>query len=110
MKVASVHWKEFYSDPVYWPPGAWYDDEEITIDGVEVDCDTDLSAIDDHAVVTVRYGVIYLDEHGLGGESLESHLRHWLKCQATATLLVEIDKERVDDVKAAIKALGGRVR
>lgn len=42
-KTTGAEFKAFYSDKAWWPDGTWHEDEEVSIDGAQVDDDTDLS-------------------------------------------------------------------
>ena len=41
--------------------------------------------------------------------SLESFFKKWRKKQNTATLIVECDLAKIDAMKAAVKAAGGKI-
>ena len=110
VKVTGSEWNRFYADAEAWPDGAWYEDEEITVDGKTAGDDFDLSAVPDGAMLTVKGGVVYLKEDTNEGPSLEAHFKRWRKRQTTTVLVVEVPHEAAEAVRTAIAAAGGKVR
>lgn len=109
-KITGAEFKRFYADPVFWPTGAYHDDVVVTINGV-MDNESDLLTIDDASVVVIDGGFV-LDLPGAyfhNSTSFESHFKRWKKLQNTGFLLVEAPKDKIEAVKAAIKAAGGKV-
>lgn len=106
VKTTGAEFKRFYDDPEFWPDGVYHEDDLTTADGEEVD---DYTAIADTAVVVIRDGSV--SNPMLGGEvpSFEAYFKRWRKKQTSDTLIVECDKTKVDAVRAAIKAAGGKV-
>ena len=110
VKTNGATWKKFYQDPAFWPSEAWHEGEEITVNGLSVsDSDFDLTAMKDADHIAVTGGVVYLLKGGYDGPTLEAHFRKWLKAQTTTTLLVEVDRARLEAVSAAVEAAGERV-
>lgn len=111
VKTTGAEFKRFYNDPKWWPDdkGATYhDDDVITVNGVV--CVDDLSSVPDDALVTIQGGVVFSPNFKDGSEpSTETYFKRWFKEQATVTLIVECGTDKVDAIKAAIKAAGGRV-
>lgn len=111
-KTTGSEFKAFYSDPVFWPDGAWHEDQEITVDGTSEPKDGwDYTAIPDSSVVAISGGAV-MDlpgrEHSC--PSMEGHFRAWKKKQTMVSFLVECDKDQFETVKAAIKSAGGKVK
>lgn len=108
VKMTGKEFKAFYDDPAVWGDNkATAPDSVISIDGVEVD-DWDMTTIADEAIVKVLSG--YMEDAPAGvPESFAGAARWWLKRQATATLVIECHKDKLEAVKAAIKAAGGKV-
>lgn len=112
VKTSGAQWKKFYSDTSIWPEpdgSSWHEDEEITINGVDVDGETDLTDVDDNARMTIKGGVLYFNEVRQD-ISLEGMFRRWLRAQNNVILVVESPKELAEAVKTAVAAAGGKVR
>ena len=108
VKTTGAEFKRFYGDKTIWGDNAgeiWHDDAEVTVNGnVQEDLDDD--SIPDDASITISGGVVF----GVDGEpSLETFFKRWKKVQTTTSFVVECDTSKLDAVKAAIKAAGGRV-
>jgi hypothetical protein len=108
VRTNGAEWKRFYADPTFWPDGAYHEDEEITINGEAADWGVDLTAVADDAVMTVSHGVVFLGEDD-SGPSLETHFKRWRRAQTTVCIACEVHRDKVDAVKSAIRAAGGRV-
>lgn len=89
MKITGMEWKAFFADDDVWV-GACHDDETITVNGVEIDGDFDISTIDDDDVIGLIGGVFYDNENRY--KSLQSIFRKWRKSKKTAVLLAEVPK------------------
>lgn len=107
IKTSGAEFKRFYSDDTVWPEGAWHEDETLLVDGDE--WDEDYGQIPDNAKVTLSGGTISFDLTEAPDVSMETHFRNWRKRQTTTTILVECDMAKIDEIKAAVKAAGGRV-
>lgn len=108
-KATGVEFKRFYADTAFWPPGAYHDDEEVTIDGRTPAPEDDLSLVADSAQMTLANGIVFLNEKDDEGPSFESHFKKWRKTQTTVSFVVECHKDLLDLVKACIKQAGGKV-
>lgn len=107
-KTTGAEFWRFYNDKDYWPEGAWHDDTLILVNGKEVD-DYTRENIPDDAQLVIDGGVVYLDEHGTSDTGFESFFRKWRKAQNIVFLSVEVPKDKLDAVKAAIKAARGKL-
>lgn len=113
VKTTGAEFKRFYTDPAFWPPEAashkdnvWHEDELISVDGEQREEGFDFDTIPDSAQVTVEGGVVF----GLKDEpSFETYFKRWRKLQSTSVLVVECDVTKLDAVKSAVRAAGGRV-
>lgn len=108
LKMNGADFKRFYCDEAFWGEGTWYEDAEITIDGVDCD-DPDIGAITDSAKVIVAGGVLF-DRSGNDTCSFETFARRWVKAQAKVTLVVEVDKAQEVELRKVIASNGGKVR
>ena len=107
IKTNGAEFKRFYNDETAWPDGAWHEDEMLLVNGDE--WAQGITEIPDDAIVNLSGGAVF----GLPSNaepSMELHFKNWRRRQTTTTILVECDLTKVDDVKAAVKAAGGRVK
>lgn len=110
-KATGIELKAFYADKLFWPDGAFHEDEVVKVDGVNLSGDEDISDISDSCVVVVSDGVV-LDLPGVSSEkapSFEEHFKKWLKLQSNAFMLISCPKDKLDAVVAAIASAGGKV-
>lgn len=110
VKMTGAEWNRFYADPEAWPDGRWHDDEEILVDGAYPGDDFDLSDVRADAAMTVRGGIVFMQQGDDDGPSLEAHFRRWRKKQTTTVLVVEVPHEKAEAIRAAIAASGGAVK
>jgi hypothetical protein len=108
IKTTGAEFWRFYEDKNYWPAGSWHDDTLILVNGTEVD-DYTREHIPDDAKLVIDGGIVYLDEEGRDDAPFESFFRKWRKAQSTVTIAVDCPKDKLDVIKAAIRAAGGRV-
>ena len=106
IKTTGSEFKRFYDDEASWPGGAWHEEETLLVNGDE--WSDGVTAIPDNAIVNLSGGVVLGLPHGTQ-TSLELHFSRWRKRQTTTTILVECDRAKLDDVKAAVKSAGGKV-
>lgn len=105
-KTSGAEFKQFYRDEKYWPNGSYHDDSVITLNGVEVDGDTDLSTADDDSLIVIESGFVYLSDRDV---DLENHFLDWRSKQRVRTILVHAEAEKFDAIVAAVEAAGGKV-
>jgi len=106
-KTTGAEFKRYYTDPVAWPEGWWHDDTYITVDGVDYS-ENDLTTMPDEAVVKIESGYVVCGDSG-DTMSMDAHFRKWRKAQNTTVLMVTVDNDKLEAVKEAIKAAGGKV-
>lgn len=106
-KTTGAEFKAFYYDKAWWSDGTWHEYEEISVDGQPAP--EDLADISDGAKVVVANGYV-TNEAGDDLGSFEGYFRKWRKKQVTAFLAVEVPLEKVESVKSAIIAAGGKVK
>lgn len=107
IKTNGKEFKRFYNDDAIWPETIWHDDEELLVNGTYVG-DLEYALIPDDAEVRITGGGIF----GLPNDkemSFEGYFRSWKKRQNIRTVVVECDVAKLEEVKAAIKAAGGKV-
>ena len=110
VKLTVAEWNKYYNDPEVWPSGCYHEDAELTLEGNPLDDWDDLTNADQGAKVTLNGGVVYLDENMTDSMSMEAHLKRWRKKQATAVVVCEVAKERLEALLEAVKLSGGTVR
>ncbi len=111
VKTTGAEFKRFYNDKDIWVGDMFHESEVITINGVEQgEYGTDYNELADDDQITLAHGVVYEDataEKEVG--SFEGLFRKWRRQQTTEVFMVEAPKEKVDAVRAAVKAAGGKV-
>ena len=111
-KTTGAEFKRFYNDDSFWPQddgNTWHEDETITVNGVEQTDGVDTDTLPDDAVVTIADGIVFGPKWDGNEPSFETYFKRWRKQQSTVSFLVECDASKLDALKAAIKAAGGRV-
>lgn len=98
--------KRFFEDKKYWPDGAWFEDDEVLIDGVHDD-DIDYMTVSDNAVVKIKYGTVMFNDDK-DCVSLVGYFKKWRKEQSTTSFVVVCDRANEAAVRAAITSSGGR--
>lgn len=107
IKTNGYEFKRFYNDDSAWPKDAWHEDQTLIVNGDE--WTQGVPEIPDTAVVNLIGGVVYGLPNG-SVVSMETHFRNWRKRQNTSRIVVEYDTSKHDEVIAAVKAAGGRVK
>ena len=107
IKTSGAEYKRFYDDEAAWPDGAWHEEELLLVNGDE--WTDEVAEIPDNAIVNLSGGAVFGLPNG-AEPSMELHFKHWRKRQTTTTILVECDLAKLDAIKLAVKAAGGRVK
>lgn len=112
-KCTGAEYSRFMTDTVFWREGSgdqytWFDEAVITINGAEVE-DVDLEKLGSADVLTLEGGIVLGPVVGASEPSLETYFKRWKKAQSTTVLCVEMPNDKVEAIKAAIKAAGGKV-
>jgi class 3 adenylate cyclase len=92
-----------------WPKDTYYEEDEILINGVLADMDTDLSVVADDAIIEIKGGAVLMEGDQEKCVAMTTHFRRWLKKQSHVTLLVEVHRDYVDAMRNAVEAHGGKV-
>lgn len=109
VKINGAQLKTFLDDSEYWGTKIW-DDVSVSINGGEQTEDLIPENVNDTDVIEFLSGYVWNEDGGVGSTQLDTFIRKWQKQQNRVSLLVVIDATKVDEVKASLKALGGRVR
>lgn len=114
VKTTGAEFKAFYEDKDFWPEDnanyVWHEEAIILVDGVEDPEGIDTAALADSAEVRIEGGVVCCSKWDGNEPSLESYFRKWKKSRDTVLLVVECGKDKLEAVKAAVKAAGGKAR
>ena len=108
VKTTGAEFKRFYNDIAFWPEGTWHEDEFVTVDGEEQEGGFDIDMISNESVVRIAGGIVFGPQFDQNEPSFEGYFKRWRKLQTTTTFVVECDIAKVEAVKAAVKAAGGR--
>lgn len=110
VKTTGAELKAFIDDDAFWDQGggAWHEDTIYRVNGGNAYNDLDVDLLDDDDVVIIEGGHVFFEESE-EALALTTFFRRWRRQQNTAHLAVSIDKERLEDLKEAIKAVGGRI-
>lgn len=111
IKTTGAEFKRFYFDKEFWPGvrSVWHDDEYITIDGEKIDGDYNLTLVSDKACMTIEGGIVIDNLFHDKEQSFESYFKKWRKKQSTAIIIVEMHKDKLEEVTIAIKQAGGKI-
>jgi hypothetical protein len=90
--------KKFYADG--WPEGAVHEDNELQL----TDDNGEYIVADSDKLDLSKLGLIIYPDDKI--EDFSKVFRRWKKAQTTATILVEVPKERVDFVLEMLAAEG----
>lgn len=104
INTTGVEIKRFFASQL--PDDQWFEEEIITVDGMEFQEGDDVNQIPDSSVVTLSGGFVANDPKE---RTVEGLFRAWKKRQNTITLFVEADRGDEVAVRAALKALGVKV-
>ena len=110
-KTTGAEWRAYHDDLKAWPPGSWYEDCVVTVNGVEVESPEEVAA---NAQVKIDGGV-YWPSGSLAnqeipddGVSLESHFRKWRKAQTVERIVVEVPKSNVMRFRDSMQRHGAK--
>lgn len=103
-KTTGLEFKRFYAEP--WHDGQYHEDVELTINGKLYD---EWPDINDTDIMTISGGIICNDNDG-SCVSFESFFKKWRKQQQNRILIVEVPVDNLDNLVAAIKSAGGKIK
>jgi len=101
VKTNGATWKAYLAS---WPQDQWFDDSDESVAGMELDGDDPA----DDATVTFTCGVVYATRMDQEGVSLVSHFRKWQRSLSVTTVVVEVPRAKLDELKAWLKTNGGK--
>lgn len=113
VKTNGAEFKRFYGDKKYWPDGSdtYHDDIVFVVNGEELGEDQDPGKVADTDTITFEGGGVYNSQlYKEGAEpTVDAYFRRWKKEQTTVSIVIECDISKVDAIKVAVKAAGGKV-
>lgn len=105
VKMTGRELKNFWNDQAYWGE-LWTEGEFFTVNGVEKDEGFDPQLLKDDDQVILSGGEMCSDD-AKDLPSTETFFERWRKAQSTKTIVVsDVPMERVDEVIAALRAMG----
>lgn len=112
-KTSGSELKAFYNDDGFWNPNGeddvWHEELELEVNGQVMDdsfsIDEDLKPEDQ---VRIMAGWVQSND-GSVDVSFETYFKRWKKKQDTVFLSVQAPKDKLDAIKEAIIAAGGKV-
>jgi hypothetical protein len=111
MKLTKKEWLDFNndeSDNDAWI-GRYMDDVAISVDGTEIEEESkEFQDLPLSTKITVSGDIINLNT-GEYIQSLDAQLRAWRKAQKYITLVVDISKDKAEELKAVIVAAGAKI-
>lgn len=119
VKISGADFKAFYRDDDVWVDDAWWEEAYITVNGVDIDDDTDLSQVADHDVLVVRGGYIQRDaadqsvspywKDGQLSIGFEAALKKWLQARTHTTLVVRVPHAQAEALRELAAQHGWQV-
>lgn len=107
VKLTGAEWAAFMDDKAEWPEGAWFDDEQITVNGTAWEEGWDGEQLEPSDKVVLIGGAFYPDESARTFFDSEAKVRKWLKARNVTILTIEVVNEAAADLKAELKARTG---
>lgn len=117
-KTTVAEFRAFYADETVWANQAWYEGVVIVLDGEEISDDLNWDnpeeAPPSEAVITLSGGVLHRPKSKNSSSTLEldfeAVFKRWRNAQTMATVAVSVPKEKVDELRALVKSMGGKVQ
>jgi hypothetical protein len=115
-KTTGLELQAFYNDDDYWKnapgqaEGFWHEEIMLEVNGKEVPEDFSIAndlQPDDQVVIID--GTVLSSIPNVDAQLFESFFKKWRKVQSIGYLAVEAPKDKLDAIKAAIRAAGGKV-
>lgn len=111
VKTTGAEWNRYYQDKQAWPDGSFYEDQVLKVNGELLADDYFFDGdglFDDSVKIKIISGFVFAG-YGEKEVSLVEHFKQWRKSQATSVIVVECPKDKVEQVEAAVKKVGGKV-
>lgn len=108
IKTSGAEFKRFYADPTIWPADSWHEDVIFLVNGQASDEDFDMTKIADQDVISMAGGIVLGGPYDGHEPTIETLFKRWRKKQSVATLVIEFDVSKREQVLAAIKSAGAK--
>ncbi len=110
MKMSGADFRAFLDckHPDIWPDGLYIEEELLRVNGVETEI---LEKTNDTDVVEIVGGSTAWENRRdeRPAPTLASLARRWIKMQNELRVLVQVPKDKVDDLRKVLKSLGATV-
>jgi hypothetical protein len=103
IEISGKEFREFFESNL-WEEDTWYDDAVIRVNG-NIEEDIVAEDIENHDLVIIEGGEIR-DHSKYESYTLERFFDVWHSQQTHTTLVIEFPKEREDEIRRALGALG----
>jgi hypothetical protein len=102
--------KEFWElgEP-WWPKDGFVEGDSYTVNGAQTDDSFEPGSCADTDQITIIAGCICDATSTDDGRDLQTVFRKWRKSLTTTTVLIEIDLDKLDDLKTHVKSLKGKI-
>ena len=111
MKTTSAEIQAFYEDKAFWPDvhakgNVWHEELILKVNGSEI-ANAEITDLKPNDQVSIVAGWVSAEGPYEADCSFETYFKRWRKLQNTVHLGVSVPKDKLEAVKAAIKAAGG---
>lgn len=109
-KTNGFELKKFWgtSEP-WWPKDGFVDGDSYIVNGIEVGEEFEPDLCADGDLIVINGGVICSNEIDDFGKDLEATFRKWRKSLTTATVIIEVDLTKQDELKETLKKFGAKI-
>ena len=102
--------KEFWNlEEPWWPTDGFVEGDQYIVNGETKEDDWEPLSAADTDQITIVSGVICDATGEKEDKDLSAVFRRWRKSLKTVAVLVEIDLDKLDDLKAHVKTLKGKI-
>jgi hypothetical protein len=103
VKLTGQEYIDFLDDTSYWEEGIWVDEVVIEVDGVEYEGTEE--TISPTSIVKVIGGYVVCEDGNKKYDDLtyETFIKRWLKLQTTQSLVINVPKNKLDEILAYLK-------
>ncbi len=114
-KTTAGEMAEFFADEIFWQPDTrvddytWFDDALIYVDG-KLEDDSLFDEMEPQHQVVIEGGNVYGRVVGQKEPTLEAYLKRWRKQKVTETVLVQVPKNKTQELKDFLKSIGAKVK
>lgn len=106
VKMLGAEWKAFYLDPSIWALGCWFEEELLTVNGVDINSNWDLEQdVKDDDKIVLKGGAFYVTEDDEHPRNFEQVFKQWRKNQMCERFLVVVPKELVSLFKKSLEGI-----